>query len=349
MAVEVPMPVVTEAGEEAVVTAWMVDEGASVREGALIAEVQAEKVADQVYAPADGIVRGLVAINQPVAQGSPICRIDESGEVRASGETSGPSPAPPRERVAASPAARRLARELGVDLAAVPGSGPAGRVTEADVRAAAGTEEPGEAFGALRATIARNMRESHTITAPVTLTTTADVTDALPDNVTARVVRAVARVLQDHPALNGTRSGDRFLPAGPANVALAMQTEDGLVAPVIRDPAARTIDELATDIADIAERARTRRLSAADFEGGTFSVSNLGPYGVEAFTPIVNLPQVAILGVGTIRTVPGFGPDGSVVPRREMVLSLTFDHAFVDGAPAAALLSDLRDLLEEGA
>lgn len=350
MAIEVLMPVITDEGEDAVVTAWMVDEGSRVRRGQLIAEVQGEKVAVDVEAPVDGVVGDLVAINQPVAQGAAICRIEEAGET--------PVPSPAREPrdgaaatapptpVPASPAARRLARELGVDLQTVPGSGPGGRITEGDVEAAA-AKEPDIATGmsGLRAVIARNMRESHAQTAPVTITTVADVTDQAPAEITAWIVRSVAVCLAEHPDLNGIRDGDLFQPATTTGIAVAIQTEAGLVAPVVVDPASRSVVELHEEIAGLAERARSRSLSASDYEGGTFSVTNLGAYGIDLFTPIINLPQVAILGVGAAREMPVVH-DGAVEARRILSLSLTFDHAFVDGAPAAAFLARVREELE---
>lgn len=344
------MPVITDAGEDAVVTAWMVDEGSRVRKGQLIAEVQGEKVAVDVEAPVDGVVGDLVAINQPVAQGAAICRIEETGE------TSAPAPAPepeggrtptaPPTPVPASPAARRLARELGVDLQKVAGSGPGGRITEGDVEAAAG-KQPDSATGmsGLRAVIARNMRESHVTTASVTLTTMADVTDRIPAEITAWIVKSVAVCLADYPDLNGVRDGDLFRPATTTGIAVAIQTEAGLMAPVVVDPASRAVGDLHEEIAGLAEQARSRRLSASDYEGGTFSITNLGAYGIDFFTPIINLPQVAILGVGAARDVPVVR-DGAVQARRMLSLSLTFDHAFVDGAPAAAFLARVREELE---
>lgn len=354
MATDVLMPVITEEGAEAVVTAWMVEEGARVRTGQLIAEVQAEKVSADVEAPEDGVVVGLVPINHPVPQGAPICRIVEAAETGGQvGPMEAPGGPPTRERPAAarpaSPAARRLAAELGVSLDDVEGSGPGGRITEADVRKAAESKgapaDEGVEMGALRAVIARNMRESRAATAPVTLTTTADVTDRVPEQTTAWLVKAAAVALADHPALNGVREGDVFHPARVTGISLAVQTDAGLVAPVVRDPGAKTLEELAEEIGSLAERARARKLDAADFQGGTFSVSNLGAYGIDWFTPIINLPQVAILGVGAIRTVPQI-VDGQVRPRQRIALSLTFDHAFVDGAPAAAFLARLREVLE---
>ncbi len=348
MPLEVLMPVITAAGDDGVVTAWFVDEGSPVRAGQLIAEVQAEKVAEEIEAPGDGFVRGLVAINDPVAQGAPICVIDDqpieqAPSVPVAADAGGVTPAT-EERIVASPAAKRIARELGIDLAGVAGTGPGGRITEADVRgAAAGSAAP---LTGLRSVIARNLRRSVSETAPVTLTTTVDVTDTAGARITPWLIRTVALTLADHPDLNGTREGDAFTPAETAHVALAIQTEAGLVAPVVNDPAAKSVDEIEAEVAELATRARAGELAADDYAGATFTVTNLGSYGIDAFTPIINLPQVAILGVGALRTVPGIDDAGNVSARRTLTLSLTFDHAFVDGAPAAEFLAHLRGLLE---
>lgn len=194
--------------------------------------------------------------------------------------------------------------------------------------------------------IARNMRRSVAETAPVTLTTTVDVTDMKHERVTAWIVRDAARALADHPSLNGVRDGDRFTPAAAAQVAVAIETEEGLVAPVVHNPADSTVEEVAVEIERLAGLARARKLLPSDYEDGTFTVTNLGGYGVDGFTPIINLPQVAILGIGALRTVPGFDETGALVARRLMTLSLTFDHAFVDGAPAAEFLARVGELLE---
>lgn len=352
MVVDVLMPIITEEGEEAVVTAWLVDEGARVHKGQLIAEAQGEKVAVDIEAPADGIVRGLVAINEGVPQGQTICRIEEPGEATGASESvepAQPEAEPHRAGSAprASPAARRLAREMGVDLAAIEGTGPQGRITEADVRRAGEATDEQAGMTGLRAVIARNMRESHGATAPVTLTTVADVTDTVPSQITVWVLRSAAAALRAHPALDGTRDGDTFQPAATTAISLAIQTDEGLVAPVVRDPLSRSFEELDGEVRALAERARSRQLTSQDYEGGTFTVTNLGSYGIDAFTPIINLPQIAILGVGAIRTVPGLDGD-EVVPRQQMTLSLTFDHAFVDGAPAAEFLAEVRAQLEKG-
>lgn len=345
MGVDVLMPVISSAGEAAVVTAWFVDDGQACTAGQLIAEVQAEKVSQEIEAPEGGFVVNRVAIGDPVRQGDPICRVVESVEARAtvSGSGAEPTVAVSAATVRASPAAKRVARELGVDLSTIRGSGPEGRITEGDVRTAGGAAP---AMSGLRATVARNMRRSHAETAPVTLFSTVHLGANLPERLTATVVKATAEVLTDHPGLNGTRDGDAFTPAPVPHVSLAIQTDDGLVAPVIRNAASRSTEEVASAISDLAERARSKQLELADYEGGTFSVTNLGPYGIEGFTPIINMPQVAILGVGAARRAPVVDHDGRVVAGYEMALSLTFDHAFVDGAPAAAFLQQLRATLE---
>lgn len=329
------MPVITASGEEAVVTAWFVDEGGECTEGELLAEVQAEKVSAEVEAPGTGTVTDRVAINEPVPQGKPICRIAEGVGPK---DTTPSAPG----RVIASPSAKRLARELGVDLTGLAGTGPGGRVTETDVRAAGETSEP--KTGGLRAVIARNMRRSHAETAPVTLHSRITL-QGRPVSITASVVKTAARILGDHPDLNGQRDGDVFKPEDVAQISIAIQTGEGLVAPVVRDAATKSVEEIAAEIRDLADRAESGALTAEDYEGGTFSVSNLGAYGIEGFTPIINLPQVAILGVGAVRRVAVVEEDGSVSAGDEMVLSLSFDHAFVDGAPAAAFLQQLGEEL----
>jgi pyruvate dehydrogenase E2 component (dihydrolipoamide acetyltransferase) len=346
MSMDVTMPVITGEGEDGVVTAWFVDDGQACAEGQLIAEVQAEKTADEVRAPSAGYVVDRVGINDPVPQGRPICRIVDQvtppGPAAVTPPSAAGAPAPPP--VAASPAAKRLARELGVDISSVSGTGPGGRITEADVHAASAGHAPA-GMSPLRAAIARNMRRSQAETAPVTLFTTVELGSSAPANVTAKVVRAAAQVLLDHPSLNGRRRDDVFTPSETAHVAVAIQTDEGLVAPVLRDPAAKSVDEVAEQIRQLAQRARDKTLVSSDYEGGTFTVTNLGGYGVDGFTPIINLPQVAILGVGAIRKIPVVTADGTVAVGAQMTLSLTFDHAFVDGAPAAEFLQQLASNL----
>jgi pyruvate/2-oxoglutarate dehydrogenase complex dihydrolipoamide acyltransferase (E2) component len=346
---QVLMPIVTEPGGGAVVTAWFVGDGDPVEPGQLIAEVQAEKVSQDVEAPIGGTLDGCIPINEPVAQGDPICSVTAGDAGPATGGETATVAAAPRttpERPVSSPAARRVARERGIDLALIAGTGPGGRITEQDVLDAAAPTADAETPEAapmtgLRAVIARNMRQSHHETAPVTLMATARLPEAATTRITARVATAAQRALTLHPDLNGTHEHDRFVPAAEVSICVAIQTDAGLVAPVLRDLAGSSPTEVSDGIEALAAKARAGTLAAADFEGGTFTITNLGAQGVEWFTPIINLPQIAILGIGLVSTVPTFDEDGAVVPRRLLPLSLTFDHAFVDGAPAAAFLATL--------
>jgi pyruvate dehydrogenase E2 component (dihydrolipoamide acetyltransferase) len=188
-----------------------------------------------------------------------------------------------------------VARDLGVDISAVAGTGPGGRITEGDVRTAvgpAGTETSG-----LRAVIARNMLRSSTETAAVTLHSTVDLGEAAPSHIVGR-----GRDPAAHP-LNGQREGGIFVPADVTHVAVAIQTDDGLIAPVVRDTAPVGGRHLRA-IRDLAARATAAILTTEDFAGGTFTVTNLGAYGVDGFTPIINLPG-GHPGVGAVRLVPG--------------------------------------------
>lgn len=332
------MPVVTEAGEEAVVTAWFVDEGQACSSGQLIAEVQAEKVSAEVFAPQDGFVVNRVAISDPIPQGSPVCSVSESALVQDHMSSAVPVAAV----VKASPAAKRLGRELGIDLGLVTGTGPEGRITEDDVRRISPEPDSGGLpLSGLRSVIARNMRQSHAETAPVTLFQTAHFGLGRPQQLTARAVKASAEALLAHPEINGTRIGDVFTESAQANVAVAIQTDDGLVAPVIQDASSFSVGEIADVIRVLAERAQTKSLDGADYQGGTFTVTNLGSLGIDTFTPIINLPQVAILGMGALNRVPILDAGGNLAADHQVTLSLTFDHAFVDGDPAARFLNEI--------
>jgi pyruvate dehydrogenase E2 component (dihydrolipoamide acetyltransferase) len=273
-----------------------------------------------------------------------------------------------RERRAVSPRARRVARELGVDWSQLSGSGRTGRVVERDIRAAARTA-PGDhvlPLSPIRRLIADRMSASARTAAPVTLTTKADATrlkqlrerraatGGFVPGYTALILCLVARALRRHPQLNARWKGDTvawqedaIVQCAGIHIGAAVDTEAGLMVPVVRDADRLGLDEIAERLNDLAERARTRRLRAEEMTGGTFTISNLGMYGIDAFTPIINLPECAVLGVGRLVTEPAFH-DGQIVPRDRVTLSLTFDHRVVDGAPAARFLNDVRLLIEAG-
>ncbi len=259
----------------------------------------------------------------------------------------------------ASPLARRLAREHDIDLAQVKGTGPQGRVTREDVERAIQAAEaaPGRGvpFAGMRRTIARRMTGSLQTMAQVTLCTEVDVTELVrlrerlrrdfDVTYTDLIVQTAARALEKHPRLNAYLDGDEICLCDRIHIGVAVALEEGLVVPVIRDANRKALREIARETKDLAQRAREGTLSMDEMTGSTFSVTNLGGYGIDGFTPIINPPEVAILGVGRIVEKPA-AHRGAVVLRQMMVLSLTFDHRIVDGAPAAEFLHTLAEMLE---
>lgn len=367
MVYEFKLPKLSEGTDEGVVVAWFKREGSQVKEGKPLLEVQMEKVSFEVEAPVSGtLIDILSAKDDVVATGDVIARI-ETAEVVEEAEEAAETPAAapvaeeerPERRIIASPKAKRIAREHDIDLATIEGTGRDGRITEEDVQRTIETVERGEEhvpIRGMRATIARRMQESLQATAQLTLFTEADVT-ALVDcrrrlkeefdvTYTDLILKAVAHTLTDHPHLNATSTEDEIVLHTEVNIGVAVAVEEGLQVPVIRDVAGRTLREIAEATKAVAEKARAGRLTKDDITGGTFSVTNLGTYDVDGFTPIINPPEVAILGVGRIVRRPAL-EEGQVVERSMMTLSLTFDHRVVDGAPAAAFLKDVKRRLEE--
>lgn len=314
-----------------------------------------------------------------IAGTGPGGRITEA-DVVAAREQKGAAPPPPpataaREEVAASPIARRLAAELGVDLSTIAGTGPGGRITKEDVESAAAAKpasarQPATApaahagevipVRAMRRTIARRMHASLQEMAQLTMGMDVTMDEAIrlreqlvaewqPEGVrptyTDLIIRAVAKALRLHPRLNAAMTEDEIRVAAEVNVGMAVALDDGLVVPVIRDADTLTVKEIAVLSSQLAEKARAGTLGPDDFAGATFSITSLGTSGVHFFTPIINPPNVAILGVGTIRDDTAWDGD---TPRhtRRMTLSLTIDHRAIDGAPGAAFLGTVRDLLE---
>jgi len=271
---------------------------------------------------------------------------------------------PATRRPASSPRARRIASELGVDWTTLAGSGRNGRIRERDVRAAAGsaTGASTTTSPSVRGIIAERMLTASQGTAAVTLTTTADATalvslrkqfqatsgDEPAPGYNEILLKLTAIVLAGHPQVRSSWTETGVLaPAGDAaiDIGLAVDTDAGLVVPVIRDPGGATLKSLRRDVADLADRARTRQLTAAEMSGGVFTITNLGAHGIDAFTPILNLPQAAILGIGRIREVPVVRGK-EIVPGTELSLSLTFDHRVLDGAPAATFLAEVVRAIE---
>lgn len=369
MPVDVVLPRLSEAEDEALIVAWFKQPGATVTAGELLLEVQVEKVDYEIEAPQDGILREILVPAGDVAGVDQILgRIDEVSDAGASSAPAAPgqtaptraaslSPSGAEPFVPLSPAARRLAKEHGVDLSELRGSGAGGRITEADVRQLLERPAIGETPASreteqipivgTRKTVADRMLASLQTTAQLTLTTEADVTELVRAREAHRaevdatytdlVAWAVTRALGEHPRLNATASGAQISVQRRVHLAVAVALEDGLVAPVVRDADRKNLREIAAESQRLAERARTGQLEAGELAGGTFTLSNLGTYDIDAFTPILNAPQVAILGVGRIVQKPAVHEE-TIAVRSMITLSLTFDHRAVDGAPAAAFL-----------
>jgi pyruvate dehydrogenase E2 component (dihydrolipoamide acetyltransferase) len=222
----------------------------------------------------------------------------------------------------------------------------------------ADTESPVEPLTAMRRTIADRLRSGLAATAQLTVTAEADVTDldtamlawstewGRRVTYTEAIVRAVALVLREHPWVAARLTERGLVAAGSIDIGVAVALEDGLIVPVVRDADRKDLPTLGVEIAELAQRTRSGTLAPADTEGACFSVTNLGAYRIDAFTPLLNPPQTAILGVGRARPRPAV-VDGAVVPRTLVVLSLTFDHQVIDGAPAAAFLEDVVRRLEK--
>jgi len=360
MATNVVFPRLSDEVEEGVVVTWFVHPGTRVAEGDLVASVQVEKVEEEVYAPVAGVVLELLLpAGAVVEQGLPIARIGEPDEASP---PSSPPPAAPAATggapppVPASPAARRLARELGVELSIVVGTGPGGRIVEDDVRGAgastASSASPtiGEALSGPRRLMAQRMHDWLATTAQITLTSEVDVTELAAANPpwAAALVRACALALSRHPLLARRWNADRLVAAEQIDIGVAVALDDGLVVPVVRRADTKDLDTLAAEVADLARRARTGELAIDDVSGAVFTITSLGKYPIDAFTPVLQPPQTAILGAGHARSRPAV-VDGRLEARTLQVLSLTVDHRVIDGAPAAAFLADIATLLADPA
>ena len=427
MATPVLMPLMGMTMEEGIVSKWLVEAGATVTKGQEILEFETDKINATVEAPEDGVLGGLTA--QPgdaVPVQGVLAYILEPGEEPPAAEAppaaapepapapAAPPPAPAAPppapapapapvvaaapvaaaadgRIKSSPLARRIARELGVVIAGLAGSGPGGRIIERDVREAAaaapavavaptvavapaistpaipaaigepaaGTTIP---VAGVRKVIAERMLQSLQQSAQVTLVTEVDGRrfHELRTELAARhepalgfkisyndlLIRVCAHALREHPRANASLDGDVIRLHEAVNVGLAIEAGGDLVVANVKQADRKSLVEIASDLRGVVERARANQLALDDITGGTFTISNLGLYGIDAFTPVLNPPESAILGVGALRE-KAVARDGEVVAQLSVTLSLTFDHRIIDGAPAARFLARIRELIEQ--
>ena len=383
MAAEIVLPQWGMEMQDGTIVRWLKKEGDPVQEGEPLVEIETAKLETEMESTASGVVshilvpegatvpiRTVLAII--VAPGEEVPRPpDATPAAPAPATPTSPPPssleAPPqpRSRAAAQvvPAARRLAQQNGIDLSQVLGTGPGGRVLIEDVERAieAQVSTPTQVIPikGMRQTIATRMLNSLLSTAQVTLTTEADVTDAMrlreglarqwPDGgltPLALVVKATARALKEHPRMNAIQNENEVELMAEINVGVAVALDEGLIVPTIRGADGKSLAEISREARDLANRARESVASYDEVTGGTFTITNLGAYDIDAFTPIINPPQVGILGVG--RAVEKPAVHGGEITRRSMMfLSLTFDHRAIDGAPAAQFLRAVKGHLED--
>jgi pyruvate/2-oxoglutarate dehydrogenase complex dihydrolipoamide acyltransferase (E2) component len=357
MGYEFKLPDLGEGLTEGEVARWLVVEGQEVAEDDPLVEIQTDKTTVEIPSPAAGkISRILVDEGQVVPVGTMLVVIGEDqSEAAVSG---GQAPGPVSEgRVRATPLVRRIAQELGVDLDSLSGTGPEGRLTEEDVRRAAVSrgQAPGpvsegrrEPVRGIRRLIAEHMARAHREVAPVTWVEECDFEHVDLDRLVATVLKASAAALKEYPELNARLEGDEIVYLDRYDFGVAVQTDQGLVVPVVRGCDEASVEEIDAEVRRLAEAARAGSLEPGELRDSTFTVTSAGKLGGLLSTPIVNHPEVAILSVGRIGPRPAVR-DGEIVVRHLGHISLTFDHRVVDGARAAAFGLAVIRLLEEAA
>jgi pyruvate dehydrogenase E2 component (dihydrolipoamide acetyltransferase) len=384
MAQEIVLPQWGMEMQDAVIVKWLKQEGDSIEEGEPLVELETAKIATELESTASGVVAHILVpegATVPIrtvlaivaAPGEQVPRPPGAASSRPGEKAAGPripegpaSPAAAEVAVQVTPAARHLARQHGLDLRQVQGTGPRGRILVEDVQRALATQarptaQPAQTvpIRGMRQTIATRMVQSLQTMAQVTLTTEVDVTEAMmlraglarqwPESGLSPLhlmIKATARALKEHPRMNALQKEHEVELVPEIHIGVAVSLEEGLLVPTIRRADTKHLAEIASESHDLAQKARAGQASYEEVIGGTFTITNLGSYGIDAFTPIINPPQVGILGVGRVVEKPVVY-EGEITKRSMMFLSLTFDHRVIDGAPAAAFLHTVRGYLED--
>lgn len=408
MAIKIEMPKLSDTMEEGVISTWNVKEGDKVNAGDIIAEVETDKATMEVEAFDEGtVLKLLVQEGDSVPLGGIMAVLGEEGEdisgiLEEAGGQAGESEPAKKEaseekkeeksaepetqvqpqktpstsdngRIKASPLARKIAEEKGIDLASVKGSGPEGRIIKKDVeefKEAGKTETAAVSapvfdsleskevrISQMRKTIARRLSESKFSSPHFYETIDIDMKAAIAARSAMNeanevkisfndiIVKACAIALTRHQAVNSSWTGDIIKEHGDVHVAVAVAIDEGLMTPVIRHTDKKGLVQISAETRELAALARNRKLQPEQMEGSTFTISNLGMYGIEEFTAIINPPNACILAVGAIRDVPVV-ENGAVVPGKRMKITLSSDHRIVDGAKAAEFLNTVKNLLE---
>lgn len=405
MPIEVILPKVDMDMETGTIEAWHVKEGDLVRQGDTIFEIGTNKAVMEVEAPASGAIRNIKAeTGVPISVGTPVAWIYLDGEAAttpsepaaaattvAAATSVSKTDAPAAQAIAvppsasglrATPLARRIARQNALDLKTVAGTGPRGRIGEADVKrhleqrprcAPAQETRPAPApsanasegrlqpFSAIRRIVANRLSESMRtaphfyLTSEIEMSAARDLLDRLAKrherigapkpSLTVLIARVAACILRDHPVINASAEGEATRFHERIDIGIAMERDGDLVVPVLRDAGAMDMPAMTREFARLRDGMAKRTLTPAELGGGTFTISNLGMYGVDSFTAIINPPQGAILAVGRTVDKP-VGRDGEIVLRPMANFTLSSDHRIVDGVAAARFMADLREALE---
>jgi len=409
------MPKMGDAMEEGTLVRWLKHEGDTVQEGEPIAEIATDKATVEIEAPTSGVLRGIrVAENAVVPVNTPLAYILQEGEslpVEGDGKASGavqpiaaaapqPAPAPNavaaapqhapastdgEERILASPLARKIAAEHGIDLRQVQGTGPKGRIVERDVLAyiesrkatavpaaapaptptpvptvaAASAEGRAETLTRLRQITAQRTTEAHQTIPHFYLTMEIDMEEALAlrqrlnqldeslrVSVNDLIVKACAVAIEQHPIVNATYQNGQLVHPSGIHIGIAVAVEQGLLVAVLRHCEGKSLRRIAQESQTLIQKAREGKLTPDEMTGNTFTVSNLGMFGIEQFTAIINPPASAILAVGATKRVPVVQEDGTIVARHRMKVTLSCDHRVLDGAVGAQFLQTLKRVLE---
>ena len=390
------MPKLSPTMDEGQIARWLKNEGDVVEFGEVMAEVDTDKATMEMTAMQSGVLLKVLApAGSVVALGSPIGIIGEAGEdisallateskqpeqsaaaVSSRQEQSAPAPTPApasNGRLLVSPVAARMASEKGLDLRAVKGSGPGGRIIKRDIETAQPMTAPAtapaplltgaspfrdEPLSPMRAAIARNLVTSIGPVPHFFLTVEIEMDkllalrkevnaadESLKLSINDYIVKIVAHALIKHPAVNASFQEKAIRYYERADIGVAVAVEDGLITPIVRGANAKTVSQIAGEIREMAGRARNRRLKPEEYTGATFSISNLGMFGIDEFTAVINPPEAAILAVGGVAAKPVVR-DGEIVARNMMRVTMSCDHRVIDGATGAQFLQTLKKLLE---
>ncbi len=380
MAVEITMPKMGLTMVIGKVGRWLKNEGDAIIKGDAILEIMTEKITNILEAPATGTLLKIAAAEGtefPV--GGVLGYIGAAGEIIAGKEPV--APAGERERIKITPAARKLAEEMKVDLSKLVGTGPSGRITREDIEKAVepsvlagpsiqtaedrpaasvgGAAFTGTPYNGIRRVIGEHMAKSWGLAPKVNYHVRVDISalNAMRKainkdreekiSLTDILVKAVAKALRMRPHINISLVGDEIRTYQEINIGVATSLENGLVVPVVKNADLKTLSQVSREAKDLAKRAKAGQLSLAEMQGGTFTITNVGVYNsVDWFTPIINQPESAILGIGRTVETP-VALDGQVVIRPVLGISLSFDHRVIDGAPAAEFLAVLLRLIEQ--